>query len=183
MPISKLDAIGACKALGEVVKDATLDNAVLHDNSHWSETNARAALATKRTCGYYFKIHEFLQRPGGKSYELNNPPAPPIKRKCSLVVEKLPIDVNDSFILIRAALKIGTAGLAIYKESDNPGRCHVFAPFPPGYGGFTLSRDPSVSGPCTYVVLILEAGATQPASLVTHLPATQAYANLYADLP
>jgi hypothetical protein len=184
MPISKLDAIAACQALGGVIKDTTIGNAQLHDNSHWSETKARAALATKPVCGYYYKIHKYWYREStGQKWGLGETISPKIKKTCQLVEEKLPIDLNESYNLIMAALRAGEAGkAAYYKKSNNDGRCQVFAPLPQGFGGVTLYRNNANEDPCQYVVIVLVAGANQAASLVTHFPSTQGYADGFADL-
>jgi hypothetical protein len=187
MPISKLDAIAACQALGDVAKDTTIDNAELHDKSHWSETNAKAALGPKPkkpVCGYYYKIHSYWFREStGQTWKVHEPPGPKIKKTCKLVEEKLPLDLNDSFILIQATLTAGKAGkAAYYKKAEKDGRCLVLAPLPQGFGGATLYLNSANEDPCQYVAIVLKAGATQPASLVTHLPCTQGYADRFADL-
>jgi hypothetical protein len=183
MPITKLEAIAACVALRDVVKNTAIDNAQYHDQSHWSETNARAALASKDVCGYYYKTNKYWYRDStGQKWSTVEAISPKIKKTCRLVEERLPIAVNDSYVLIQAALRAGEEGKALYKQSAVAGRCLVLAPFPPDYGGVTLYRNNPAQDPCAYVALVISCGANQNASLVTHYPATQAYANGQADL-
>jgi hypothetical protein len=176
----KQDAIAACRALKDEIKETTCKNAQFHDQSHWSEGNARNALANKTECGYYYKLHKYYYRESTKQTYKMEGLSPKIKKTCKLITEKLPIGVNDSFILIQHALMAGRDGKAIYKATDRNDRCLIIVELPKEYGATTLKRNDN-DVQCTHYVLVVTYGAIN-SSLVTHFPCDQNYISRFNDL-
>lgn len=180
MPLSLLQGQAAIHALtGSAASlfDALKKNLTVHDASHLSEVNARAAMGppqNKPTCGYYFKK-------GQQAVFVSNADHSVVKDRLGKKDKKsqwqrqvrdieLPIGTQEMADLCTHAL-IDNAGTLFEGNTDT--RLLKVSLFKPGYGGRTLRRGGADSD-CVGVAVVVAAGAAASPQIVTHFPIDQA---------
>lgn len=161
-------------------------NTAMHDHSHWSENAARAALASKAECGYYYKtrVERWLRHKKGS---LDDKPFETMSKKAAKNWEPYTktsqeaVDADRCLQIVYRALQDSAPAYKVSSHRPEE-RFVMVAKMPEDFGGTTLYASGATPQACAYVALVIVAGTSVNTAVVTHFPCTQGYRDGLTDL-
>ncbi len=184
MPITLQDAKATLNAFsGGEMFSLLKGNNTFHDQSHFSEHNARAALNNKPTCGYYYKTSSTgaWQSIADPTVEKDRLGKKDKKSQWKRVTyeQRHPVTVDDCLSIVTTAL--GKKSTASYKQHpEKPdSRFLYFAELTDPYKAATAHRRGEDTQADLVCLVFNKGGSWQ---LTTHFPCDSAYRDGFSNL-